>query len=109
MKDEELKRQLYRWSRTYESLKEEIETLRRVNTNFLDFIRAHGSLRNVDRFSDFIGNNRSILDANNLNLLKDPAFENALDDKLFTSRDTNKQYHEIRELIEQILESIPVH
>jgi uncharacterized protein DUF6090 len=107
LKDENLKNQLYQWSQAHESVKEQIKILSKVNVTYIDFIKANGSLRNVDRFSEFISDNPSILDISNMDLLENPQFENVLDDKLFTSRDTNKQYREIKKLIEQILKSIP--
>lgn len=97
---------LFGWERHYEDVNEFTEDDLRSSSDFLNFVKQKGSLRNAD--SPYLiqkGKNysRSKFDFSNSELFNDMGFENVVDDKYVTSFLLLQQYEETIGMIEEIL------
>lgn len=98
-----LKRLLFNWSRFIGELNEVQEKVETTNNSLIEFIKTNGSLRNIDRFLNYIENKKSVLSNGNLKLLSDYRFENMVDDKLYNLRAVHKKLTLASKLIDEIL------
>lgn len=105
LKNNELKKQLFQWSRFFNELQETMTQLEDTNKELIFYIRDHGSLRNVDSQSDFFNYRRSELKIDNSKLLQNSQFENIIDDKLFVLIEAKNEYAHTKILIQKILEA----
>lgn len=79
IKNEELKYKLYEWEREIADLANSKNLYSSSLKDFGDYLVLKGSMRNVDSASPFYGTTKSTLPITNLSLIKDPVFENYVD------------------------------
>ncbi|TDK50931.1 DUF6090 family protein [Algoriphagus formosus] len=104
--DSHLQSLLFRWERHYENVNEFTEDDLRSSSDFLNFIKQSGSLRNADApYLTQKGKkySKSKFNFSNSELLKNIRFENVVDDKYVTSILLLQQYEETVGIIEEIL------
>ena len=104
LSNNELKLLLFNWSRFFKELQETMIQLEETNSNLIEFIRDHGSLRNIDVQSESFNYEPSQLKMDNSLLLQSIQFENYIDDKLYVLKESQIAYKQARILIEKILE-----
>ncbi|NNC45772.1 MAG: hypothetical protein HKN99_07815 [Winogradskyella sp.] len=105
LNNDELKKQLFHWSRFFNELQETMAQLEDTNTELIAFIKDHGSLRNVDTEAETFNFKRSQLNTENVSLLQNFQFENMIDDKLFVLIEARNEYARAKELIQTILQT----
>ncbi len=108
LRNKELKKLLFQWTRYYNEMKEMAMQTEKTSIDIIDFLKIHGSLRNVDASASSFMYERSKLDIDNLSLLQNPQFENYIDDKLFVLHQTNNMSVKAKQLINQILKETSV-
>lgn len=108
LNDTELKIILFNWSRFYNELQETMGQSEVTNISLIQYIREHGSLRNVDSRSKAFPYGRSHLKMDNALLLQNIQFENYIDDKLFVLKESETAYTQAKILIQKILEETTV-
>lgn len=79
LKNEKLKNLLYSWNSKVDELNVFVEISSTAFRDYLDYLKANGSLRSID-YEGNEGVTQSILGEDNLHLLSDLKYENALDD-----------------------------
>lgn len=97
---------LFGWERHYENVIEFAEDDLRSSNDFLNYIKEHGSTRNVD--FQYLTNlnreySRSTFEFSNSTLFYEIGFENVVDDKYTTSILLLDQYEKSIEIIENLL------
>ena len=75
----ELKNRLFEWERDYSELESSLTLGRLAFEEYANYIIDHGSIRNIDAENTNTAVQRSKLPISNLPLLKDPVFENHVD------------------------------
>ncbi|MBT8324094.1 MAG: hypothetical protein KJO96_02250 [Winogradskyella sp.] len=105
LNNDELKKQLFHWSRFFNELQETMAQLEDTNTELISFIKDHGSLRNADTEAKTFNFKRSQLNTENVSLLQNFQFENMIDDKLFVLIEARNEYARAKELIQTILQT----
>ena len=92
LKNKELGLLLYDWASFYQEI-EKRESLSATGFNhYLSIIKQYGSLRQLDRFGRRLPEGGSILRPNNRHLLKNPEFENAVNDYMIFTRSLQERY-----------------
>lgn len=94
LQNEDLKPMIYDWSRHLKQIEKNSEESYKSFDFLLDYIKRHGSLRQLDRYQQYLPEGASILRKDNLNLLTDPEFENAVDDFLVYTRQLQESYEQ---------------
>ncbi len=80
LNDETLKRLLFDWERHHLEQQATLENYNRYAEAYIDYISLNGSVRTLDAIGGFIpGLKPSTISENNLSMLKDPLFENRID------------------------------
>lgn len=105
LSNDKLKKLLYKWSRFFSELDETQKMIEDSNTQLINYIKANGSLRNIDIKNASFNYDKSDLIKNNDHLLKDHVFENYVDDKLYVLKTALEQFREAETLIQQILDN----
>ena len=108
LRNTELKKLLFQWTRYYNEMKEMAIQTEKTSIDIVEFLKIHGSLRNVDTSTPNFRYERSKLNIDNLSLLQNPQFENYIDDKLFVLHQTNNMSVKAKQLINQILKETAV-
>ena len=108
LRNKELKRLLFQWTRYYNEMKEMAMQTEKTSIDIVNFLKAHGSLRNVDVSAASFKYERSKLNIDNLSLLQNPQFENYIDDKLFVLHEAKNMSLKAKQLITQILKETSV-
>ena len=108
LRNKELKKLLFQWTRYYNEMKEMAIQTEKTSIDIVEFLKIHGSLRNVDTSTPNFRYERSKLNIDNLSLLQNPQFENYIDDKLFVLHQTNNMSVKAKQLINQILKETAV-
>ena len=108
LNDTELKILLFKWSRFYNELQETMVQSEVTNISLIEYIREHGSLRNIDSRSKAFPYGRSQLKMDNAQLLQNIQFENYIDDKLFVLKEAETAYTQAKLIIQKILEETTV-
>ncbi|WP_339627654.1 DUF6090 family protein [uncultured Maribacter sp.] len=104
LNNKNLKILLFNWSRFFKELQETMNQTEETNINLIEYIREHGSLRNIDAKSKKFPYGPSQLKMNNALLLQNIQFENYIDDKLFVLKESEAAYAEAKLIIQKILE-----
>ena len=104
----ELKILLFNWSRFFKELQETMDQTEKTNINLIEYIREHGSLRNIDTKSKTFPYRRSQLKMNNASLLQNIQFENYIDDKLYVLKESEIAYAQAKILIQKILKETTI-
>lgn len=104
----ELKILLFNWSRFFKELQETMDQTEKTNINLIEYIREHGSLRNIDTKSKTFPYGPSQLKMNNSSLLQNIQFENYIDDKLYVLKESEVAYAQARTLIQKILKEATI-
>lgn len=104
----ELKILLFNWSRFFKELQETMNQTEKTNINLIEYIREHGSLRNIDTKSNTFPYGPSQLKMNNALLLQDIQFENYVDDKLYVLKESEVAYTQAKTLIQKILKEATI-
>ncbi|MFX0556664.1 DUF6090 family protein [Maribacter sp. CXY002] len=99
----ELKILLFNWSRFFNELQETMVQSEETNISLIEYIREHGSLRNIDTRSKVFQYGPSQLKMNNAMLLQNIQFENYIDDKLYVLKESEIAYTQAKILIQKIL------
>jgi hypothetical protein len=105
LNNDDLKKQLFQWSRFFNELQETMTQLEYTNRDLILYIRDHGSLRNVDVESQTFNYRRSKLEIGNAALFQNFKFENIIDDKLYVMIEAKNDYARAQVLIDEILQS----
>ena len=105
LNNNELKKQLFQWSRFFNELQETMTQLEDTNAELIFFIKEHGSLRNLDTEAETFNYKRSRLKMENASLLQNFQFENFIDDKLFVLVEAKNEYARAKVLIQKILQT----
>ena len=108
LRNKELKKLLFQWTRYYNEMKEMTMQTEKTSIDIVEFLKIHGSLRNVDTSDPTFMYERSKLNIDNLSLLQNPQFENYIDDKLFVLKQTKNMSVKAKQLINQILKETHV-
>ncbi|MFP4845278.1 DUF6090 family protein [Winogradskyella sp. PE311] len=103
LKSSKLKKLLFQWTRFFNQMKETEEQMENTSKDLIKFLKANGSLRNIDATAKTFNYKPSKLPINNLVLLQNPIFENHIDDKLFVLHEAKAQFVISKQLIHQIL------
>ncbi|WMI67870.1 DUF6090 family protein [Mangrovimonas sp. YM274] len=101
--NEDLKRLLFEWSRSFAELQEIQTQTENTNIELIDYIKQHGSLRNIDHLGKYFSYPRSNIHQGNQILLKEFQFENYIDDKLYILKQQVEFYKTTKSLISKIL------
>ena len=104
----ELKILLFNWSRFFKELQETMDQTEKTNINLIEYIREHGSLRNIDTKSKTFPYRPSQLKMNNASLLQNIQFENYIDDKLYVLKESEIAYTQAKILIQKILKETTI-
>ena len=104
----ELKILLFNWSRFFNELQETMVQSEETNISVIEYIREHGSLRNIDTQSEAFQYRPSQLKMNNALLLQNIEFENYIDDKLYVLKESEIAYKQAKILIQKILEETTI-
>tara|TARA_R110002073_G_scaffold14554_2_gene59351 strand:+ start:32866 stop:33570 length:705 start_codon:yes stop_codon:yes gene_type:complete len=108
LRNKELKKLLFQWTRYYYEMKEMVMQTEKTSIDIVEFLKIHGSLRNVDTSDPSFMYERSKLNIDNLSLLQNPQFENYIDDKLFVLQQTKNMSVKAKLLINQILKETSI-
>lgn len=108
LNNSDLKILLFHWSRFFNELQETMVQSEETNISLIEFIRDHGSLRNIDTRSDTFQYGPSQLEMNNALLLQNIQFENYIDDKLYVLKESEIAYAQAKLLMQKILEETTV-
>lgn len=108
LKSSELRKLLFQWTRYFNQMKETEELMEKTSLDIINYLKVHGSLRNVDVTAKTFNYKRSQLPIDNLALLQNPEFENHIDDKLFVLHEAKEQFVQAKQLIYQILKETSV-
>ena len=108
LRNKELKKLLFQWTRYYNEMKEIAMQTEKTSIDIVNFLKTHGSLRNVDASAASFMYERSKLNIDNLSLLENPQFENYIDDKLFVLHEVKNMSIKAKQLINQILKETSV-
>ncbi|NNC50520.1 MAG: hypothetical protein HKO01_08315 [Flaviramulus sp.] len=108
LRNKELKKLLFQWTRYYYEMKEMATQTEKTSIDIVEFLKIHGSLRNVDASDSSFMYERSKLNIDNLSLLQNPQFENYIDDKLYVLQETKNMSVKAKQLINQILKETSV-
>jgi hypothetical protein len=108
LRSKKLKKILFKWTRHFNQMKESEEQMEKTSTDIINFLKANGSLRNVDVTFEAFNYERSKLQIDNLALLQNPEFENHIDDKLFVLNEVKEQFLISKQLINKILKETSV-
>lgn len=101
--NEDLKRLLFEWSRSFAELQEIQTQTENTNIELIHYIKQHGSLRNIDHLGKYFSYPRSNIHQGNQILLKEFQFENYIDDKLYILKQQVEFYKTTKSLISKIL------
>ncbi|MDC6406137.1 MULTISPECIES: DUF6090 family protein [Maribacter] len=104
----ELKILLFNWSRFFKELQETMAQTEKTNINLIEYIREHGSLRNIDTQSNAFPYEPSQLQMDNALLLQKIQFENYIDDKLYVLKESEIAYTQAKILIQKILKETTI-
>lgn len=72
LRNKELKKLLFQWTRYYNEMKEIAMQTEKTSMDIVNFLKTHGSLRNVDVSAASFMYDRSKLNIDNLSLLQNP-------------------------------------
>ncbi|PHQ28453.1 DUF6090 family protein [Leeuwenhoekiella nanhaiensis] len=108
LNNSDLKILLFHWSRFFNELQETMVQSEETNISLIEFIRDHGSLRNIDTRSETFQYGPSQLEMNNALLLQNIQFENYIDDKLYVLKESEIAYAQAKLLMQKILEETTV-
>ena len=108
LNNKKLKKLLFQWTRFYNEMKETVMQTEKTSLDIINFLKIHGSLRNVDASSDIFKYERSKLSIDNLTLLQNQQFENHIGDKLFVLHEAKDLSTRAKQLINQILKETSV-
>ncbi len=103
-----LKILLFNWSRFFKELQETMDQTEKTNINLIEYIKEHGSLRNIDTKSKTFPYGPSQLKMNNSSLLQNIQFENYIDDKLYVLKESEVAYAQAKILIQKILKETTI-
>jgi hypothetical protein len=92
LKNKELGLLLYDWASYYQEIEKRESYSATGFDHYLNLIKQHGSLRQLDRFGIRLPEGGSILRPNNRHLLKNPEFENAVNDHMIFTRSLKERY-----------------
>jgi len=104
IKNRKLKNALLDWERFYSNVQEIEKDFNRSFIEQVQFLKEHGSLREIDQHNPVWDLGPSILPNRNKALLKDYKFENYLDDFYIVSSDVLQAYSSAREKLKVIIE-----
>lgn len=108
LRNKELKKLLFQWTRYYNEMKEIAMQTEKTSMDIVNFLKTHGSLRNVDVSAASFMYDRSKLNIDNLSLLQNPKFENYIDDKLFVLHEAKNMSIKAKQIINQILKETSI-
>lgn len=100
--NKKLKLALYKWSQLNSSISDKDEDANIAYRYFLNYLKVHGSLRQIDIFQD-LKEKRSNLTIDHSFLLTDLKFENAIDDFLIYTQQRVERLEKAKIIIEQII------
>jgi hypothetical protein len=95
---------LYNWSSTMDMILAAQTKSTNTNNEIIDYIKQHGSLRNLDATGRFLPEGKSTISAGNLHLLTDPVFENIVNDAIVYNRQKKERYRITENKLNVILE-----
>lgn len=106
LKNNSVKTLLYKYDQQYSKILETITLSRSQYEYLLEYLKANAILRNIDATSPtYAGIGNSILKKNNLHLLEDLKFENAIDDVYALMYQRLLQYKRALIIINKIIET----
>lgn len=95
LNDETLKRLLFDWERHYLNQQSTLEGYNTYAEEYIEYITLNGSVRTLDAISGLIpGLEPSTIAQNELSMLKDPLFENRVDNFYFLASRLRDSYRE---------------
>ncbi len=104
LKDEKLKKLLFEWERNYASILKTEKGYDDYAFEYIEYLTNHGSVRNLDAINGSIpGLKKSTITTNDVDLLRDPLFENRADNFYFLSNQLISKYRDASKKIEAIL------
>ena len=102
--DENLESLLFDWERNKASLFSREETFSRYGDQYIDFLTHFGSVRNLDAINGRIESlKKSSINSNNIDLIKNPVFENKADNFYFLAHLVQLGYSETAIKMEEII------
>jgi hypothetical protein len=104
LQNEALKPLIYDWSRHLRQIDKNSGESYKSFDYLLNYLKAHGSLRQMDLYDNYLSEGPSVLRANNDHLLTDPIFENAIDDYIVFTRQLQESYVQAVEKLDKIIE-----
>lgn len=108
LKNERLKLLLYKWSRQQKEMLEVQMRTEKTGEEIIEYLKNHGSLRNVDTAGDDFDYKASKIFKSNKILLADHRFENYIDDKLFMYNTTRRWLKSARVTMLQLIEETKI-
>ena len=105
LKNKNLKPLIYDWSRLNKQIEQRTSNSIGAFDYLLNFIKVHGSLRQLDVYGEDLPEGPSNLRPDNFHLLSNPEFENALDDYLVYTRQLQRSYKAALTQLDVIIEA----
>ena len=101
----DLKSLLFKWEREFEKMEINKQNFLRYGAEYIEFITKNGSVRNIDALTESTKNlKKSTIAKNDLELLKNPEFENRADNFYFLAVNLREHFKSLREIMEEIIE-----
>jgi hypothetical protein len=92
LENKDLKPLIYDWSRHNKTIEIAISSSRGAFDYLLNYIKAHVSLRQLDLHDAYLPEGSSVLRPDNGHLMRNPQFENAIEDYLVYTRQIQEHY-----------------
>ncbi|MEQ9308908.1 MAG: DUF6090 family protein [Balneolaceae bacterium] len=105
LNDETLKRLLFDWERHYLTQQDFLESYNLYALSYIEHLSTRGSVRTLDAMSgNFPGLKPSIIAENSLSMLKDPVFENRVDNFYALASIIREDFGESADKLKAIIE-----
>ena len=100
-----LKSLLFKWEREFAHMEINKATFIQYGLEYSEYITKNGSVRNIDALTESTKNiQKSTIAKNNLELLKNPEFENRADNFYFLSVNLKEHFQSLGEIMKDIIE-----
>ena len=104
--DNNLKTLLFKWEREFDKMNTAQKGYNEYASLYIEYLTLFGSVRNLDALDPSVKDlKKSTIAKNNLTMLKDPLFENRVDNFYFLSKALINRYLELKILMTEIINS----
>lgn len=103
LENNNLKILLYKFLRAYDDLNQSELAHDKAYGRYLTFVNENGSMKNIDRYDILVKTVPSKMKISNTKLFEDFRFENYLNDRFIYLKVRERQYKQLKEIIDDIL------